>query len=112
MKKFKYLLLTAAIASLISCSVQSKMTKQFVGKDKTELYNYFGQRGAIIPLSADKRYVVYTQTKHLKSATINKGVTTLDPMVSPSVQKNQKYTFYLDKNDKVTECKYDLDYQK
>ena len=110
--KLKNLILAALLFSFFACSVQSKLNRQFKGKDKTELDNYFGQKGIIIPLSDEKQYVVYTQSKHLKSTTINKGVTTLDPMISPSVEKKQKYTFYLDKSGKVIDCKYDLEYQK
>ncbi len=78
---------------------------------KAELDKHFGQNGVIVPLSSDKKYVSYTQTKNLRSTPINKGVTTLDPMVSPSVEKRQKFIFYLDKEGKVSECKYDVDYQ-
>ena len=95
---------------LLSCSMQSKFTRQFKGKTKTELDAHFGQQGTVTSLSPEKSYVAYTQTKILRSVTVNKGVTTLDPMVSPSVEKKQKYIFYLDKDGKVTDCKYDAEY--
>lgn len=95
---------------LLSCSMQSKFTRQFKGKTKTELDAHFCQQGTVTSLSPGKSYVAYTQTKILRSVPVNKGVTTLDPMVSPSVEKKLKYIFYLDKDGKVTECKYDAEY--
>ena len=97
---------------LFSCSVQQKMIRQFEGCDKTELDQHFGQRGSIVRLSDDKQYVSYSKSKFLRSTPISKGVTTLDPMVSPSVEKQEKYIFYLDKNGKVTDCKVETKYQK
>lgn len=111
MKNIRYLIVIIAFFTMLSCSVQSKLNKQFIGKDKTVLDKYYGQNGVIVPLSADKQVVTYTQSKTLRSTAINKGVTTLDPMISPSVQKRQKFIFYLNKEGKVIDCKYDLEYQ-
>jgi hypothetical protein len=60
---------------------------------KTELDEYFGQKGTIILLPPEKSYVVYTRTIILRNTPINKGVTTLDPMISPSVEKNRNLFF-------------------
>ncbi|HBL77292.1 MAG: hypothetical protein A2W90_22025 [Bacteroidetes bacterium GWF2_42_66] len=111
MKIIRYTIVYLILVASLSCSMQSKFTRQFKGMSKTELDEYFGQKGVIVPLSSDKKYVAYTQTKILRSTAINKGVTTLDPMVSPSVEKRQKFIFYLDSEDKVSECKYDAEYQ-
>ena len=112
MKTTRYFIIVTILLSVLSCSVQNKLNHQFIGQDKKALDEYFEQTGIVVPISAERQMVVYTYSKALPSITINKGVTTLDPMVSPSVQKTQKFTFYLDKNGKVTECKYDLSYQQ
>lgn len=88
------------------------MSRKFIGSDKIQLDHYFGQRGSIVSLKNEKKYVVYTKNKFLRSSAISKGETTLDPMVTPSVEKNEKYIFYLDKNDKVIECKVETSYQR
>lgn len=111
MKKIRLLLQIGLFASLLSCSVQSGLNRQFIGKDKTELDNHFGQRGTIVHLGT-LQYVEYTKTEQLKSMEISKGVTTLDPMISPAVEKTQKYIFYLDPAGKVTSCKYESEYKK
>ena len=111
MRTYLYIIVAVVLTVMLSCSVQSKLNRQFVGKTKSELDQYFGQKGATVSLPNELQYVEYTRSKMLKSTEINKGVTTLDPMVSPSVEKKQKFIFYLNKEGKVTDCKYDLEYQ-
>jgi len=112
MKKLQYFLLIIIVFSFFSCSVQSKLSRQFKGKDKTELDNYFGEKGSIVQLPGNIQYVAYTRLTRLNGIDISKGVTTLDPMTSPPVKKIQKYLFYLDQAGKVTGCKYDIEYER
>lgn len=88
------------------------MSKEFMGKDKTYLDNYYGQKGAVLTFPSGEKAIVYTKTKNLKSTPINKGVTTLDPMVSPSMQKKERFIYFIDEAGKVVRCKYEMEYNR
>lgn len=112
MKNIRLLITIIFILFVTSCSIQSRMNHKFNGKDKSSLDAYFKQKGTIVTLPGNIKYVEYSQTKQLESIEIGKGGTTLDPMNSPAVEKNQRYTFYLDANNKVTSCKYEREYKR
>jgi len=69
-----------------------------------------GTPTSIIPGKSDSVYI-YEKQKDLRSTEINKAAITLDPMVSPEVQKTEKYIFTI-KNGMVVETKHDVEYKR
>ncbi len=95
---------------LYSCSVQRTLQKTYIGKPVSILSGDFGHPKTILDREKEKIYV-YEIVKELKSSTINQGKLTLDPMVSPGVQKTERYYFTV-KEEKITAVKVEDEYQR
>ena len=54
---------------------------------------------------------VYEIVKQLKSTTINQGKLTMDPMVSPMVEKTERYYFTV-KEEKIIKVKLEEEYER
>jgi hypothetical protein len=96
--------------SLVSCSQQKKLQKTYVGKPQSVLSKEFGYPKTIIDRENEKVYV-YEIVKEIKSTTINQGKLTLDPMVSPTVDKTQRYYFIV-KDDMIVKVKLEEEYHR
>ena len=95
---------------LISCSQQRKLQKTYVGKPQSILSKEFGNPKTVFDRDNEKVYV-YEIVKELKSATINQGKLTLDPMVSPMVMKTERYYFTV-KDEKIVKVKVEEEYDR
>ncbi len=102
------LLLIAVL--LVSCSQQRSLQKVFLGKTPSVLSEKFGNPKTVLDQGDEKVYV-YEIVKELKSAEINQGKLTLDPMVSPMVEKTERYYFTV-KNEKIIKVKMEEEYQR
>ena len=96
--------------SLFSCSQQRSLQKMYVGKPQSVLSKEFGHPKAILDQENEKVYV-YEIVKELKSTTINQGKLTMDPMVSPVVEKTERYYFTV-KHEKIIKVKVEEEYQR
>ncbi len=94
----------------ISCSQQRALQKAYVGKTVSVLSETYGYPKVVLEQENGKVYV-YEIVKELKSSTINQGKLSLDPMVSPSVQKTERYYFTV-KNDKIVDAKMEEEYDR
>lgn len=94
----------------ISCSQQRTLKKAYVGKPVSVLSDKYGYPKVVLDQKDEKVYV-YEIVKELKSSTINQGKLSLDPMVSPSVQKTERYYFTV-KNDKIVDAKIEEEYDR
>jgi hypothetical protein len=107
MKKIFIILL---IFITVSCSQQRALKKAYVGKPISVLSEKYGYPKVVLDQKDEKVYV-YEIVKELKSSTINQGKLSLDPMVSPSVQKTERYYFTV-KNDKIVDAKIEEEYDR
>ncbi len=95
---------------LVSCGVQRSLQKTYVGKPQSVLSANFGYPKTILDHGDEKVYV-YEIIKELKSTEISQAKLTLDPMVSPSVQKTERYYFTV-KDEKIINVKVEEEYDK
>lgn len=107
MKKILIILFALII---VSCGHQRALQKAYVGKPVSVLSEKYGYPKVILDQNNEKVYV-YEIVKELKSATINQGKLSLDPMVSPSVQKTERYYFTVI-DDKITKVKLEEEYNR
>ena len=98
------------LIALVSCGVQKSLQKAYVGKPVTVLSEKFGKPKTILERENEKVYV-YEIVNQLKSATINQGKLSLDPMVSPMVEKTERYYFTV-KDEKIVKAHLEEEYQR
>lgn len=94
----------------VSCSPQRSLQKVYIGKPQSVLAEKFGNPTTILDLENEKVYV-YEITEELKSAEINQAKLTLDPMISPKVEKTERYYFTV-KEEKIVKVKMEVDYER
>jgi len=70
----------------------------------------FGYPKTILDQGAEKVYV-YEIIKNLKSTEIGQGKLTLDPIISPMVQKTERYYFTV-KDGKIIDVKLEEEYER
>ena len=84
--------------------------KKLEGEKIEVVEKEYGKPDSIIPISDGQLYI-YKKTKNLKSAEINQGQLSLDPMVTPKVTKTEKIVFTV-KNGVVKNIKREIEYVK
>ena len=94
----------------VSCGHQRALQKEYVGKPVSVLSEKYGYPKVILEQENWKVYV-YEIVKDLKSTEINQAKLTLDPVVSPMVQKTERYYFTV-KNGKITNVKLEEEYDR
>ncbi len=107
MKKIFYILL-ALVA--LSCSQQRVLKKAYVGKPLEILAEKYGNPKVVLDQKEGKIYV-YEIVKDLKSTEISQAKLTLDPMVSPMVQKTERYYFTV-KDGKIVNARLEEEYDR
>ena len=107
MKRIFYILL-ALVA--LSCSQQRVLKKAYVGKPLEILTEKYGKPKVVLDQKEGKIYV-YEIVKDLKSTEINQAKLTLDPMVSPMVQKTERYYFTV-KDGKIVNARLEEEYDR
>jgi len=95
---------------LASCSAQRSLQKAYVGKPVSILSEKLGYPKAILDRENEKVYV-YEIVKELKSTEISQAKLTLDPMISPGVDKTERYYFTV-KDEKIVKVKVEEEYQR
>ena len=107
MKKTLYLLLVLAA---LSCSQQRVLRKTYVGKPLEVLSGKYGNPKVVL-YQKDAKVYVYEIVKDLKSTEISQAKLTLDPMVSPMVQKTERYYFTI-KDGKIVNARIEEEYDR
>ncbi|NOR76018.1 MAG: hypothetical protein GQ525_12790 [Draconibacterium sp.] len=95
---------------LFSCGPQKKLQKSYVGQPSFVLIENFGNPKVILEREDEKVYV-FEKISLLKSTEISQGKLTLDPMVSPMVQKTEFFYFTI-KDGKIIEVKVEKEYER
>ncbi len=107
----RQLIILVLIAFIIaSCGVQKQLQKAYVGKPVSVLKEKFGYPKTILERNNGDVYV-FEEVKNLKSTEINQGKLTLDPMVSPMVQKTMRYYFTV-KDSIIVKAKMEEEYER
>ena len=106
-----YRLIFIALLFFVSgCSSHHKLHRTYVGNPQEMLERKFGYPKTILDQGDEKVYV-YEIIKDLKSTEINQGRLSLDPIISPMVQKTERYYFYV-KDSIITDVKLDEEYDR
>lgn len=98
------------VITAVSCSHQRILRKTYVGKPVSVLSEKYGYPKVVLDQKNEKVYV-YEIVKELESTTINQGKLSLDPIVSPSVQKTERYYFTV-RNDIIVNAKIEEEYER
>ena len=104
------LLFIILLTFMVSCGVQRSLQKTYVGKPQSVLSANFGYPKTVLEHGDEKVYV-YEIIKELKSTEISQAKLTLDPIISPSVQKTERYYFTV-KEDKIVGVKVEDEYDR
>jgi len=93
-----------------SCGTQKKLQRSYVGKSSSVLSEDYGRPKTILDRGDDRVYI-FEKITQLKSTEIAQGKLTLDPMVSPMVQKTELFYFTV-KDGKIIEAKVEEEYER
>ncbi len=96
--------------TVVSCSPQRSLQKAYIGKPQSVLADKFGKPKTVLELEDEKVYV-YEIIEELKSAEISQAKLTLDPMISPMVEKTERYYFTV-KAEKIVKVKLEVEYER
>ena len=86
------ILLVLLLFIATSCGINRQLYKSFSGKPISIANEKFGQPKTVIDKNGEKVYV-FELTKKLESTEISQGKLTLDPIVTPQVNKIERYYF-------------------
>jgi len=106
----KRIFIIVLIFIAVSCSHQRNLRKAYVGKPVAVLSEKYGYPKVILDQKNEKVYV-YEIVKELESTTINQGKLSLDPIVSPSVQKTER-NYFTARNDIIVDAKIEEEYEQ
>lgn len=95
---------------LISCGTQQQLKKSYTGKPVSSLKPRFGQPVTIIETAGDSVYI-FENTEELRSTEISQGRLTLDPIVTPKVNKTERFYFTV-KNGLIVKTKFEEEYER
>ena len=97
---------------LTSCSIERKISKKYVGEDLSEVKKEFGTPQSTINLKNGQQLVVFERSKHLNAAKVNTQSFQYDEILSPAVEKKDRYLFYVNQKGEVTDFKYERIYER
>jgi len=98
------------LLSILACSPQRKLSRQYIGKTVSEIKKELGQPKTILE-QADGEVYVFEKIEELKSTEIGQAKLTLDPIVTPKVTKTERY-YVTVKDNVVTKIKLENEYER
>ena len=104
------ILIILLIVLAVSCSSQRKLQRTYIGKPQKVLLSEFGYPKTVFDRDEGK-VLVYEIVKDLESTEIQQAKLTLDPMISPMVQKTERYYFTV-KDSIIIKVKFEEEYQR
>jgi len=104
------ILLIILVFIAVSCGINRQLYKSFSGKPISVASNKFGKPKTVINKNGEKVYV-YEVTKKLKSTEISQGKLTLDPIITPKVNKIERYYFTV-KDSIIVKTNYEEEYER
>jgi hypothetical protein len=109
-KMFKTIFIFLILFVLVSCGTQQQLKKSFTGKPLSVLEPRFGQPLTIIKTAGDSVYI-FEKTEELRGTEINQGRMTLDPIVTPKVNKTERFYFTV-KNGLIIKTRFEEEYER
>lgn len=109
-KMFKTIFIFLVFIGLVSCGTQQQLKKSFTGKPASVLEPQFGKPVSIIETAGDSVYI-FEKTEKLHSAEISQGRLTLDPIVTPIVNKTERFYFTV-KNGMIMKTRFEEEYKR
>ena len=107
MKRF---LVFTILLIMFACTPQKQLSRQYVGKNISELQKELGTPKTILERDGEKVYI-FEKSTELQSTEISQAKLTLDPMVTPKVTKTERY-YVTVKNETVTKIKLEKEYER
>jgi len=94
----------------VSCGTQKQLKKSFIGESVSVLKEEFGSPKTVLDQGGEIVYI-FEKTKELRSTEISQGKLTLDPIVTPMVQKTERF-FFTVVDGKVIKVKLEEEYER
>lgn len=85
----RFLLLLVLVAA-IACSPQKQLQRSYIGKPISALQEELGAPKNVVANETGKVYI-FEKKENLKGTEISQGRLTLDPILTPKVQKTERY---------------------
>ncbi len=95
---------------LFSCGHQKQLQKQFEGEPVTILKETYGEPKSVFE-QEDRTIYVFEKVKELESTEISQGKLTLDEIITPKVNKTERYYFTV-VDGIVVETRYEEEYER
>jgi hypothetical protein len=95
-----------------SCTVQTKLTKNYKGLPVTAVASEMGNPTRKENLQNGQTLTIYEKSKVLKAAPINTGQFQYDRFESPKSVKTEIFMFYADSSGIISDVKYECKYQR
>ncbi|MCK3684344.1 hypothetical protein [Maribellus sp. YY47] len=105
----RFLLLLILVAAM-ACSPQKKIQRSYVGKPITALLKEMGDPQQVFDNETGKVYI-FEKQKALKGTEISQGRLALDPIVTPKVQKTERY-YVTVKEGVIVKIKLENEYER
>ena len=108
--KFRIIILSLLAFVAFSCGNQKQLQRQFKGQPIAVLKETFGEPKVIFEREEGNIYV-YEKVKELESTEISQGKLTLDAIITPKVNKTERYYFTV--NDGIiVKTRYEEEYER
>ena len=107
---FRILIIISFVFTLFSCGNQQQLQRQFKGESLASLKETFGEPKTILQQENGTVYIFEKLIK-LESTEISQGRLTLDEIVTPKVNKTERYYFTI-KDSIVVDTKYEEEYER
>ena len=108
--RFRIIIFILLVFVTFSCGNQKQLQRQFKGQPVTFLKETFGEPKTVLEQKNGTVYV-FEKLKELESTEINQGKLALDAIVTPKVNKTERYYFTV-KDGVVVETRYEEEYER
>ncbi len=95
---------------ILACGNQKQLQRQFRGKQAAILQETFGEPKAVLEQENGTVYV-FERLKKLESTEISQGKLSLDAIVTPKVNKTERYYFTV-RDGIVVKTRYEEEYER
>jgi hypothetical protein len=107
---YRYFTLLVLLVIAVACGTQKQLGKSFNGKPVSAAEEQFGPPVSVIDRQADSLYI-FERKEKLSSTEISQGRMSLDPMVTPGVQKTERFYFSV-RNGRIVESRFEEEYER
>jgi len=106
---YRFLLLLFLVV-VLACSPQNRIQRSYVGKPIISLQEELGKPQNVFE-NEDGKVYIFEKQKDLKGTEISQGRLALDPIVTPKVQKTERY-YVTVKDSVIVKIKLENEYER